>query len=137
MLHSPSRIKQHARLTLILAGCMMFLGVLLGAFGAHGLKKMVDVQLLETWETGARYLLLHALALMALGIICLTTPIQLKWPRRLITAGVVLFSGNCFIYVLSGIKFFAIIIPVGGTLLLLGWGWFVWEMGFFTRKALD
>lgn len=136
MLYSPTRINSAARQTLIVAGVFMFLGVMLGAFGAHGLKKIVGPVQLETWETGARYLLIHALALFALGIICMTTAITLKWPRRLITLGTVFFSFNCFIYVLSGIKFFAIIVPLGGTMLLVGWGWFIWEMCFFTRKSL-
>lgn len=136
MLHSPSRINPHARITFIIAGVFMFLGVLLGAFGAHGLKKMVEPNLLETWETGARYLLLHALALFALGGICLASPLVLKWARRFIVAGTVLFSFNCFLYVVTGFKTFAMIVPIGGTLLLLGWGSFIWEMCFFTRKEL-
>ena len=50
MLHSPTRINPHARSALIIGSVFMFLGVMLGAFGAHGLKKMVEPTLLETWE---------------------------------------------------------------------------------------
>ncbi|MBY0518191.1 MAG: DUF423 domain-containing protein [Bacteriovoracaceae bacterium] len=136
MLHSPARINRDARLTLITAGSFMFLGVLLGAFGAHGLKKMVEPNLLETWETGARYLLLHALALFGLGLTIQACKIKLTWVTRLITLGTIIFSFDCFLYVLSGVKFFAIIVPVGGTLLLVGWGLFIWQMCFFTRRDL-
>lgn len=136
MLHSPTRINPHARLTLIVGAAFMFVGVLLGAFGAHGLKHL-DPSLLNTWETGARYLLLHAVALLALGVFILNSAMPLRWPRRLLIAGVLLFSGNCFIYVLSGVKFFAIIVPIGGTLLLAGWAAMLWELCFYTRKSLD
>lgn len=99
----------------------MFLGVLLGAFGAHALKAMVEAKLLETWETGVKYLLLHGLSLLMMGIVIQITEIELKWSRRLITLGIILFSFNCFIYVLSGVKTFAMIVPVGGLSLLVGW----------------
>lgn len=136
MLHSPKRINSSARWSFLIGGKFMFLGVLLGAFGAHGLKKMVEATLLETWETGARYLLLHALALLILGLVTQVTELSLKWPRFLIATGTFLFSFNCFFYVLSGVKTFAMIVPIGGTLLLIGWGVFLWQIFFFTRQAL-
>lgn len=136
MLHSPTRINPHARSALIIGSVFMFLGVMLGAFGAHGLKKMVEPSLLETWETGARYLLIHALALLALGCFILNTGMALTWTRRLMIAGVVLFSFNCFLYVLTGMKTFAMIVPIGGTLLLASWASLIWVLCFFTRKEL-
>lgn len=136
MLHSPTRLNASARTSLIVGAVFMFLGVLLGAFGAHGLKKLVAPELLETWETGARYLLVHALALLALGAVGLQTKLALTWTRRLLVAGVVLFSFNCFLYVLTGVKAFAMIVPIGGALLLAGWGTLAWVLFFFTRREL-
>lgn len=122
------KIKVSAARTLMVGGSFMFLGVLFGAFGAHALKAMVEPKLLETWETGVKYLLLHGLSLLAMGIIVQITELQLVWSRRLITAGVSLFSFNCILYVLSGIKTFAMIVPVGGVLMLVGWILFAVEV---------
>jgi uncharacterized membrane protein YgdD (TMEM256/DUF423 family) len=125
---STLKIKVSAARTLMVGGSFMFLGVLFGAFGAHALKAMVEPKLLETWETGVKYLLLHGLSLLAMGIIVQITELQLVWSRRLITAGVTLFSFNCVLYVLSGIKTFAMIVPVGGVLMLVGWILFAVEV---------
>ncbi len=112
----------------MVGGSFMFLGVLFGAFGAHALKAMIEPKLLETWETGVKYLLLHGLSLLAMGIIVQITELQLVWSRRLITVGVSLFSFNCILYVLSGVKTFAMIVPVGGVLMLVGWILFAVEV---------
>ena len=125
---STLKIKQASAKTLMVGGSFMFLGVLFGAFGAHALKAMVEPAKLETWETGVKYLLLHGLALMAMGILCQVSELQLTWSRRLITLGVSLFSFNCLIYVLSGVKTFAMIVPVGGVLMLVGWVLFALEI---------
>ncbi len=125
---STLKIKKSAATTLMIGGSFMFLGVLFGAFGAHALKTMVEPKLLETWETGVKYLLLHGLALMALGIIVQITELPLVWSRRFITAGVSLFSFNCIVYVLSGLKTFAMIVPFGGVLMLVGWILFAVEV---------
>ncbi len=136
MLHSPTRINPHARRALITGATLMLVGVALGAFGAHGLRRLVAAPLLETWETGARYLLLHALAFLALGAVGLHAGLALQWVRRFLLAGVLLFSGNCFLYVISGVKVFALLVPIGGTLLLIGWGLLIWQLVFFTRAEL-
>jgi uncharacterized membrane protein YgdD (TMEM256/DUF423 family) len=125
---STLKIKISAARSLMVGGSFMFLGVLFGAFGAHALKAMVEPKLLETWETGVKYLLLHGLSLLAMGIIVQITELQLVWSRRFITAGVTLFSFNCILYVLSGIKTFAMIVPVGGVLMLVGWILFAVEV---------
>lgn len=125
---SSLKLKVSAANTLLLGGSFMFLGVLLGAFGAHALKAMVEPKMLETWETGVKYLLLHGLSLLMMGIVIQISEIELKWSRRLITLGVIFFSFNCFIYVLSGIKTFAMIVPVGGVSLLVGWILFAVEV---------
>jgi uncharacterized membrane protein YgdD (TMEM256/DUF423 family) len=125
---STLKIKISAARTLMVGGSFMFLGVLFGAFGAHALKAMIEPKLLETWETGVKYLLLHGLSLLAMGIIVQITELQLVWSRRLITVGVSLFSFNCILYVLSGVKTFAMIVPVGGVLMLVGWILFAVEV---------
>jgi uncharacterized membrane protein YgdD (TMEM256/DUF423 family) len=118
---SQARVRIEAGRALMTGGAFMFLGVLLGAFGAHALKNMVESRYLETWETGVKYLLLHGLALLALGILIQITELEFKISRKLIAIGVSLFSFNCFFYVLTGVKTFAMIVPVGGVLMLVGW----------------
>jgi uncharacterized membrane protein YgdD (TMEM256/DUF423 family) len=103
----------------------MFLGILLGAFGAHALKKYVDIPSLDVWETGIRYQMYHAVAFLALGALAQSVDIATKVPRRILILGVMLFSFNCYSYTVTGLKVFAMVIPVGGTLLLIGWLWFL------------
>jgi uncharacterized membrane protein YgdD (TMEM256/DUF423 family) len=101
---------------------------LLGAFGAHGLKSMIDAAQIATFETGVRYQFYHALALLLVGILADKHPTKMmQWVGWLFTAGIVFFSGS--IYLLStrtilGIENTAIlgpITPLGGTLFLAGW----------------
>ena len=106
------------------------LGVVLGAFGAHGLKSYLTVDQLATFDTGIRYQFYHALALILLAI--LTAPMKNSpWLRNagwLFTAGIICFSGS--IYLLACRIFLGIeswwwlgpITPIGGTLFIIGWG---------------
>lgn len=116
-------LKPEARSAFFAGGFFMFLGVLLGAFGAHALKKYVDLPSLEVWETGIRYQLIHAVAFLAFGALAQASEFSTKVPRRILTLGVMLFSFNCYSYTVTGLKMFAMVIPVGGTLLLIGWIW--------------
>ena len=103
------------------------LAVALGAFGAHGLKSHVTAEGLETWKTAAHYHLVHSVVLLVLGLL----GERLAWSKRLILAGIGIFAGSLYIYVLSGVKFFAIITPLGGLTLILGW------LSILTEKQKD
>ena len=100
------------------------LSVLFGAFGAHGLKNMaIEAKLVASFETAARYQFYHALGLI---IIFLLSPHNLKLSLLnisgwLMVTGTLLFSGSLYIYVLSGIKTFAMITPIGGVLMIAAW----------------
>jgi len=115
------------RLFLVLAGINGFLGVALGAFGAHGLRGSLanaadGARRLEVWETAARYQLLHALAL---GLVAyLTTRSQSQAAALagyLFQAGIVIFSGSMYALTLSGVRALGAITPFGGLALLVGW----------------
>ncbi|MFO1490102.1 MAG: DUF423 domain-containing protein [Kiritimatiellia bacterium] len=104
-------------------------GVILGAFGAHALKKVLAPEAQASFEVGVRYQLLHAVALLALAAV--SAQAASPWVARagvLWTAGIVLFSGS--IYLLScrglpgmpGLKVLGPVTPLGGLLLILGWG---------------
>ena len=112
-----------ARIWLTLGAVWGLLTVALGAFGAHGLRGRVADDLLVTWGTGADYLGMHALALLACGLLALHIP-----GSRLIGAaawcfvvGSLLFSGSLFALVLTGMRGLGAVTPFGGTLLIAGW----------------
>lgn len=104
------------------------LAVILGAFGAHGLEKVLDTDAINTSKTGVKYQIYHALLLLVLGG---TTPIPERTKKvvyYLVTLGVVLFSFSIYFLAtntLTGFDFRTIgfITPIGGTLLIAGWGW--------------
>lgn len=91
------------------------LGVALGAFGAHALRARLDPGMLANFETGVRYQMYAALALLALG----TQPAGRRAPALLL-AGAVVFSGSLYLLVLSGQRWLGAITPIGGVLLIAG-----------------
>ena len=116
------------KLFLIIGTVLAGLAVALGAFGAHGLKKLVDAETVAVYQTGVQYQMYHALALIALGI--LAQRIENTWINYagfFFIGGIVLFSGS--LYLLSSFKamnktvpsFVYPITPLGGILFILGW----------------
>lgn len=102
------------------------LAVILGAFGAHGLEKLMSQENLATFETGVRYQMYHAFFLLILGNMDLVSEKKSKMVYYLITAGTVLFSFSIYLLAtndLTGFNFKTIgfITPIGGILLILGW----------------
>ena len=125
-----------SRILLILAALFGASGVALGAFGAHGLKNLLEPRLLEVFNTAVQYQLLHAVALLALA---LGLPAQDNRAfRRAAWAwviGILLFSGSLYAYILSytlwGMRYLAMITPLGGVFFILGWlvlGWAAWKL---------
>ena len=93
------------------------LAVVLGAFGAHALRERLDARALEVFETGARYHMFHALAMIACGLAAARTP---GW---IFQAGIVLFSGSLYVLALSGVKQLGAVTPLGGVAFLVAWVW--------------
>lgn len=108
---------------LILGSLNAFLGVALGAFGAHGLKTKVAPEMLTTWNTAVQYHLVHALGLLVIGILCHLVPAAMlvRAAGWLIFLGVLLFSGSLYVMVLTGIRGLGMITPIGGVAFLIGW----------------
>jgi uncharacterized membrane protein YgdD (TMEM256/DUF423 family) len=99
-----------------------------GAFGAHGLKSRLTPDMLAVFETGARYQLAHALALLA------TAWASTRWPGGgvnsagwLFVGGTLLFSGSLYVLSLSGQRGWGAVTPVGGLAWLLAWGLLAWS----------
>ena len=98
-------------------------GVVLGAFGVHGLSaRGISADQLSNWQTAVQYLLIHAVALLAIGFgIRSTNSPWLEWSAVAWMIGVILFSGSIFILVLGGPRWMGPVTPVGGAALILGW----------------
>ena len=111
------------KIFVILGSLNAFLAVALGAFGAHGLKSKVSVEMLTVWQTGVQYHMFHALGLILIGILIYLLPQigPLRLSGWLLFAGIVLFSGSLYALVLSGVRALGIVTPIGGISFLLGW----------------
>lgn len=108
--------------SLVAGAFLLGLAVLIGAFGAHGLKSLVTPEKLLTFETGVRYHFYHAFGLMILGILHHHfTDLKITFSLYAFSIGILLFSFNCYFYVLSNMKVFAMIVPLGGVMFILGW----------------
>jgi len=115
----------------VLGSVSAFLGVALGAFGAHALRGKLTPEMLSTFEVGVRYQIYHALALLAVALT------GSRWPGGGITtagwlfvAGIIIFSGSLYLLSLTGVRWFGAVTPIGGSAFLLGWlllAWSVWK----------
>ena len=108
------------------AALLGFSGVAAGAFGAHGLRELVTLEQLNTWNTAADYQILHAIALLGLATwqqSALSSRLQswLLLACGLMIAGVLLFSGSLYLLVLTNMSAFGPITPLGGLALLMAW----------------
>lgn len=111
-----------AKQSLILGTALLASAVLIGAFGAHGLKNIVEADKLVTFETGVRYHFYHAFGLVIVGMLQqMFQTLRLNVSLYSFMVGILLFSFNCYLYVLTNIKTFAMIVPVGGFLFVIGW----------------
>ena len=99
------------------------LAVLLGAFGAHGLKSALDAHMIAVYETAVRYHFYHALAILAVAVAadCFSSDAWWRWACRAWVAGVILFSGSLYLLMISGAKWLGAVTPVGGSALIAGW----------------
>lgn len=111
------------RLFFVLGTALAGLSVAIGAFGAHGLRDRVEPALLANFETGARYHMYHALALIAVA-----WAVQ-RWPSSnvpviagwLFVAGIVLFAGSLYIMALTGQRWLGAVTPFGGVAFIAAW----------------
>ena len=112
---------------LLLAGVLGALGVCAGAFAAHGLKAVLDPDMLTIWETGARYQLIHALALLGLASLGTRMGTAGRLAGFAFCFGILIFSGSLYVLAVTGLRWLGAITPLGGLLLILGWLLLAWE----------
>jgi uncharacterized membrane protein YgdD (TMEM256/DUF423 family) len=110
----------------IIASILAGVAIGLGAFGAHGLKQLISSESLTVFETGVRYQMYHALALLALGLSSVLSPKTIQWVFRFFVFGILFFSGSLYFLGLKdavpfSVSFLGPVTPIGGLLLILGW----------------
>ena len=107
---------------LLIASIAGFLGVAGGAFGAHGLRGRISDARLANFETGTRYLLVHAVALLVVGVL---SSRQGAPPLTAVgwcfSVGMLIFTGTLWILALTNMRWLGAVTPVGGTALIAGW----------------
>lgn len=119
--------------TVITGAILIVVAIVLGAFGAHALKKVLDFDQLNSFETGVRYQIYYGLALLILGLNSSKFKFDLKWVSGLILSGVILFSGSIYGLTLQPIlevklSFLGPITPIGGMLMIIGWCIFIVQL---------
>lgn len=113
--------------TIFLTGILFgVLAVLFGAFGAHGLEKLVDADAVKTFETGVRYQMYHALFLLVLGSLQPLPEQSKNSIFYIIVFGILLFSFSIYLLAINALtnfdfKVIGFLTPIGGTLLIVGW----------------
>lgn len=116
---------EEGRRRILLVGALLAaLGVALGAFGAHGLRALLNPQQLGWWQTGVEYQMWHAVGLVALAIL----PISVGKPAALLGLGTVIFSGSLYTMALTDARWLGMVTPLGGLLMIAGWLLTAWRL---------
>ncbi|KAA3437988.1 DUF423 domain-containing protein [Rufibacter hautae] len=116
---------------LILGALLSGLGVMIGAFGAHGLAKLLtETGRTETFETAVKYQMYHALGLLLVGVLMTQFPAAtgMRVSGICFLIGILIFSGSLYILCLTGIRWMGAITPIGGLFLIAGWLNLVWAL---------
>ncbi len=115
-------MREMDRTFILISALAGFIGVALGAFGAHGLRGRLTPEMLAVFETGVRYQLVHAVALLAVaGLMDRLGGRLIAAAGWLFLTGMVLFSGSLYLLALTGITILGAITPLGGLAFLAGW----------------
>jgi len=110
------------RRTLALAGLLLALATIFGAFGAHALRANLPAARLEVYETAVRYHFLNALGLLGIGLALRSVDaLLLRWAAGFVLVGIVLFSGSLYALTFGAPRPLGVVTPVGGLALIAGW----------------
>jgi uncharacterized membrane protein YgdD (TMEM256/DUF423 family) len=111
-----------SKLILMTASILLALAVAIGAFGAHGLKSHISVEMMQIYKTGVEYHFYHALGLLFIGVLSVSYPSGLlNWSAILLAVGIILFSGSLYVLAITGINWLGAITPFGGLCFIAGW----------------
>jgi uncharacterized membrane protein YgdD (TMEM256/DUF423 family) len=118
--------------TLAIAGILLALATILGAFGAHALKAQLSPDRLEVYETAVKYHFFHALGLLGIGLtLRFVDVVTVRWAAVLVLVGIVLFSGSLYGLTFGAPRLVGVVTPVGGLCLIAGW--FCFAAGVWRR----
>jgi len=107
---------------LITASVVLALAVIIGAFGAHGLKSHLSSDSMQTYKIGVEYHFYHGLGLFLIGVLSILMPSSLlNWSAIFLFFGIILFSGSLYLLAVTGIKWLGAITPLGGLSFIAGW----------------
>ncbi len=119
--------ERKGRFVLSLAALLGALTVLLGAFGAHGLKSVLNAAQMALYQTAVQYQFVHVLALLATGVLLRLSTLSEPARRLMLRAawiflfGLLLFCGSLYALSLTGLKGLGMVTPIGGVLFVVGW----------------
>jgi uncharacterized membrane protein YgdD (TMEM256/DUF423 family) len=108
--------------TLVIAGLLLAVATIFGAFGAHALKTQLSPDRLQVYETAVRYHFFHALGLLGIGLALRFMDVpSIRWAALLVIVGIVLFSGSLYALTFGAPRPLGIVTPIGGVALIAGW----------------
>ena len=113
-----------------LASCLGAIAVVIGAFGAHGLRDMLSEYSLGVYEKGVLYHFFHALGLLAVPLLTkagLVGERGARWAYGLLLWGIIFFSGSLYILAVTGQTMWGAVAPIGGTMFIAGWMVLAWS----------
>jgi uncharacterized membrane protein YgdD (TMEM256/DUF423 family) len=112
-----------AKLFISTGAILAALSIILGAFGAHGLRIKLEPRMLEVWQTGVDYHMYHALGLILIGILShqIGNSALIKWSGGLMFIGILFFSGSLYLLALTGLRWLGAMAPLGGISFIVSW----------------
>jgi uncharacterized membrane protein YgdD (TMEM256/DUF423 family) len=115
-------INKRAKFALLAGVSFALFAVILGAFGAHALKEMLDEYHLAVFETAVKYQMYHGLGLVIIGLLAAKSESKyFEYSMYLMSLGIIFFSGSLYLLAIFNLKFLGIVTPVGGVFLIMAW----------------
>ena len=108
------------------AAALLALAVMLGAFGAHGLRDRLDAYSMEVYQKAVFYHFIHALGLLIVSLAPRTA--NLVWVNILLLAGILIFSGSLYLLAITGVRTLGAITPLGGLSFIAAWLLLAWSL---------
>jgi uncharacterized membrane protein YgdD (TMEM256/DUF423 family) len=108
------------------AAFLLALAVILGAFGAHGLKDRLDAYSMEVYQKAVFYHFIHALGLLVVSLAPRTA--NLPWVNILLVTGILIFSGSLYLLAVTGVRMLGAITPIGGLSFIAAWLLLAWSL---------
>ncbi len=126
------------RKILIVGSIIGLISILLGAFGAHGLKALISSNFIMSFETGVRYQMYHSLLLLLIGGTPYLSHKRKKWIFNFVIIGIILFSGSIYLLAINTLipfnfKTIGFVTPIGGLFLIIAWS--IMVIGFIKNRS--